>query len=270
MKLRSIVENVIFSRFILLIILLNAILVGLETYPHIYEPNASLFTTLDRLFLAIFTIEIALKLFVYRFKLFKNGWDLFDFSIVMMSLVFYTTNLVAILRVLRVLRILRTISAFPSLRRLVNALFLAIPSMGSTLFLMLIIFYIYGIIGTSFFASVSPEYFRDLQTSLLALFQIFTLEAWASEVFRPILQEFTWSWLYFVTFILSSVFVIANLFFGELVNNAQKLSQKLGEESDEIDSQIHALQKDVNILQRQNQELHHKIDLLLNIIQKSK
>lgn len=251
------------------LIVLNAILVGIETYPSIYEPHVKLFTLVDHILLAVFTFEIILKLIAYKGTYFRSGWNVLDLIIVALSLIFISTHFVSVLRIIRVLRVLRTLSAFPSLRRLVNALFLSVPAMGSTLLLMVILFYIYGIIGTSFFGGIAPDYFGSFQISILALFQIFTLEAWASEIFRPIFLEMPLSWLYFVTFILISVFIVSNLFFGELVNNAQKLSQVIDEENDEIEEELDEVQKELAILKEQNKELHRKLDLITGLLNSS-
>lgn len=266
MKLKSFVEHPGFSKFIIILIVLNAIWVGIETYPSVYEPHHQAFALIDHVLLAVFTIEIILKLVAYRGTYFRNGWNLLDFSIVALSLIFISTNFVSVLRIVRVLRVLRTLSAFPSLRRLVNALFLSVPAMGSTLLLMVILFYIYGIIGTSFFGEAAPDYFGNFQLSILALFQIFTLEAWASEIFRPIFLEMPWSWIYFVSFILISVFIVSNLFFGELVNNAQKLSQVIDEENDEIEEDLERVKKELTKIKNQNKELQNKLDLVLHLL----
>ncbi|WP_240666603.1 ion transporter [Longirhabdus pacifica] len=246
MNLKHIVEHSIFSRFILTIIIINAIIIGLETDPDLYQSYHSLFTMIDIVFLAIFTIEIALKLIVYRGKFFADGWNILDFAIVFGSLVLYSSNFVSVLRILRVLRVLRTISAIPSLRRLVDALFMAIPAIGSVTVLMCIIFYIYAIIGATFFNEVAPEYFGNLSLSALTLFQVFTLESWASGVFRPIFAEVSWSWIYFVSFIVVSTFIILNLIVGEIVNNAQKLSEEIEEDNQDL----HKVMKEIDELKQ--------------------
>ena len=233
-NLRKFVEHKAFSRFILSIILINAVFIGIASNERTYENYESLFVGLDITILFIFTIEIILKLVVSRQNFFKDGWNIFDFVIVFGSLVLYNTHFVGVLRILRVLRVLRTISIVPSLKRLTKALFLAIPAIGSVTVLMGIIFYVYAIIGTNFFADISPEYFGNVGLSALTLFQVFTLESWASGVFRPIFAEATWSWLYFVSFIVVSTFIILNLIVGEIVNNAQQLSEHAQEESEDM------------------------------------
>lgn len=266
MKLKTFVEHPRFSKTIMSLILLNAILIGLETYPSIHTSYSELFVTLDYILLSIFSIEIILKLLVYKGKFFTNGWNILDFVIVLFSLIFINSSFVSALRIIRVLRVLRTLSAFPSLRRLVNALFLSLPTMGSTLLLMLIVFYVYGIIGTTFFSSISPDYFGNLQLSLLTLFQVFTLEAWASEVFRPIFEEFGWSWIYFCTFIIISAFIVANIFFGELVNNAQKLAQEIEEDGNDIVLELDDVQNELAKLREQNAQFHQKLDKMTRIL----
>ncbi|MFG6149755.1 ion transporter [Halobacillus sp. B23F22_1] len=253
MKLQSFIEHPWFSRFILAIILINAMLIGLGTNLSLYNNYETIFLGLDALILAVFTIEIVLKLYVYRQKFFKDGWNIFDFVIVIGSLVLYNTHLVSVLRILRVLRVLRTISVVPSLRRLTAALFLAIPAIGSVTILMGIIFYVYAIIGTTFFRELAPEYFGNVGLSTLTLFQVFTLESWASGVFRPVFAEVTWSWLYFVSFIIISTFIILNLIVGEIVNNAQKLSEHSEQESEDtrkIMNELNELKQMINDKER--------------------
>ncbi|WP_254434181.1 ion transporter [Halobacillus sp. Marseille-Q1614] len=228
-------EHSLFSQIILAIILINAVLIGLSTNASIYESYQPTFELLDIFILSIFTVEIVLKIIVYRKDFFKDGWNIFDFTIVFGSLVLYNTHFVGVLRILRVLRVLRTISVVPSLRRLTTALFMAIPAIGSVIVLMGIIFYVYAIIGTNFFGQITPEYFGNVGLSALTLFQVFTLESWASGVFRPIFSEASWSWLYFVSFIVVSTFIILNLIVGEIVNNAQQLSEHSKEESESME-----------------------------------
>lgn len=266
MKVKAFVENPWFSRIIMFCILINAILIGLETYPSLYATYSIGFEIMDVILLSIFTIEIILKLITYKGSYFRNGWNVVDFSIVALSLLFMGSNFVSVLRIVRVLRVLRTLSAFPSLRRMVNALFLSLPAMGSTFMLMVIVFYIYGIVGNAFFATISPVYFGSLQYSLLTLFQVFTLEAWASEVFRPIFVEIGWSWMYFASFIIISAFIVANIFFGELVTNAQKISEEIERENAGIDEEIDEVHEELTRLKEQNEQLHQKLDVITALL----
>ncbi|SEH89840.1 voltage-gated sodium channel [Halobacillus karajensis] len=252
--LRNFIEHKWFSRVILSVILVNAVLIGMATNETVYQSYESTFVFLDILILSIFTIEIILKLILYRKDFFKDGWNVFDFIIVFGSLVLYNTHLVGVLRILRVLRVLRTISIVPSLKRLTSALFLAIPAIGSVTVLMGIIFYVYAIIGTSFFGEVAPEYFGDVGLSALTLFQVFTLESWASGVFRPVFAEMAWSWLYFVSFIIVSTFIILNLIVGEIVNNAQQLSEHAKEESEDMQKLMRNMDELKQMIREQN---HH-------------
>ncbi|MGM0844720.1 MAG: ion transporter [Bacillota bacterium] len=262
-QLLGIVYNRNFNSFITFLIICNAIIVGLETYPSIYEPNRTAFMIVDYVILIIFGVEIVLKLAAERMKFFNNGWNVFDFIIVTGSLILYNTSFVSVLRIFRVLRVLRTISALPSLRRIVTALFMAIPAIGSVTLLMTIIFYVYAVIGTAFYANIAPEYFGDLQLSFLTLFQVFTLESWASGVFRPIFIEAGWSWLYFVSFIVIATFIMINLIVGEIVNNAQKLSEEMEKETQEI-------KEDTIEIQELKIEVRELKELLRNYINDNK
>lgn len=242
-KLIRIIEGKRVTNFITLLIIFNAILVGLETYPEIAAEYRSLLLTLDVIVLGFFAVEILIKLYLYRASFFRNGWNNFDFVIVVGSLILYNSPYISVLRIFRVLRVLRTITMIPSLRRVVAALFMAIPTIGSVVLLMSIIFYVYAVIGTFFYATVEPEYFGNLGLSFITLFQVFTLESWASGVFRPIFEVVPWSWLYFVSFIVISTFLMINLIVGEIVNNAQKISDEIDAETAGIKDELSEIDK---------------------------
>lgn len=257
-KIGRLVSSRRFNHIITGLIIINAILIGIETYPTIYDNYRLIFITLDWLILTIFTIEIALKIFASRLEFFKNNWNNFDFIIVLGSLIFYTTPFVSVLRIFRVLRVLRAITAFPKLRRVVSALLMAIPTIMSVIVIMMIVFYVYAIIGTAFYAEVAPEYFGNLQRSFITLFQIFTLDSWASGLYRPLFSEIVSAWFYFVSFIVIATFIMINLIVGEIVNNAQKISEEIGEDTREIKadtSEIESLRADVQELKTMLQQM---------------
>ncbi|WP_249413987.1 ion transporter [Alteribacter keqinensis] len=249
-KLDTLVEHKYFTAVVITFILFNAVVVGLETYPHLYSEYRSAFLTIDRILLYIFTVEILLRLFAARTMgtFFKSGWNWFDFIIVLSGYLLAGAYFVTVLRILRVLRVFRAISVIPSLRRLVDALLLTIPALGNILLLMSIIFYIFAVTGTMLFQNVSPEYFGSLQLSLLTLFQVVTLESWASQVMRPIFEELPWSWVYFVSFVLVGTFVVFNLFIGVIVNNVEKAEAAETEEIDETKEEVKELRKEVREL----------------------
>ncbi|BAB05220.1 BH1501 [Halalkalibacterium halodurans C-125] len=249
-KMQKIVNHRAFTFTVIALILFNALIVGIETYPRIYADHKWLFYRIDLVLLWIFTIEIAMRFLASNPKsaFFRSSWNWFDFLIVAAGHIFAGAQFVTVLRILRVLRVLRAISVVPSLRRLVDALVMTIPALGNILILMSIFFYIFAVIGTMLFQHVSPEYFGNLQLSLLTLFQVVTLESWASGVMRPIFAEVPWSWLYFVSFVLIGTFIIFNLFIGVIVNNVEKAELTDNEEDGEADGlkqEISALRKDV-------------------------
>jgi voltage-gated sodium channel len=246
-----------FTNFILTVVFLNAIVIGLQSYPAIDEAYSSLFHTLDVLFLSIFTIEVILKLVVHRTRYFKDGWNLFDFIVVAASLIFINSQFVSVLRILRVLRILKTISSIHSLRRIITSLFMAIPTIGSISLLMIIVFFIYGVAGATFFSEASPQYFGDLSKSLITLFQIATFDDWAN-IYRPIAENSPFSLAYFVTFIFIAVFVMLNLVVGEIVNNASKIPSEVQEDIADIEKEVHEIKVDsseIALLRKEVQDL---------------
>lgn len=264
-KVREIIEHRFFSLTIMLLIFINAIIVGLETYPALYEAYHKLFYNADRILLWLFTLEIVLRMFSAQPfpSYFKDSWNVFDFVIVLSGHLFAGASFVTVLRILRVLRLLRTISVIPSLRKIVNALLLTIPALGNIMLLLGLIFYIFAVIGTMLFAEVAPELFGSLHETLLTLFQLVTLDSWSSGVMRPMLAELPWAWLYFVTFVLVGSFVIINLFIGVIVSNVEKANEaereELAAKDDIIDVKVTSVNHELTVLRKEVRELKELI-----------
>jgi len=174
---------------IMVVIIFNAIILGLETSDTIMAIAGDLILTLDRFCLIVFIVEILAKLFAHRLKFFKSGWNVFDFVIVGIALVPAAQSL-SVLRALRILRVLRLISATPSLRRVVEGFLTALPGMGSVFMLMSLIFYIGAVMATKLFGDAFPQWFGSLGGSAYSLFQIMTLESWSMGIVRTVLEQF--------------------------------------------------------------------------------
>ena len=219
-SIRRLIESIRFQNFILAVILLNAVLLGLETYDNVMVAAGGLIRALDLLCLVIFIVEISLKLFVQRLSFFRSGWNLFDFTVVAMALVPGGTGF-RVLRAIRILRVLRVISAAPRLRRVVEGFISALPGMASVFLLMALIFYIGAVIATRLFGPEFPEWFGTLGLSAYTLFQIMTLESWSMGIVRPVMEMQPYAWVFFVPFILLTTFAVVNLLVGLIVNSMQ-------------------------------------------------
>ena len=209
------------QNFILGVILFNAMILGMETSGRLMDLFGPLLVALDRVCLAIFVLELVLKLTARGARFFRNGWNIFDFVIVGISLLPATGGL-SVLRALRILRLLRVLSVTPSLRRVVEGLMAALPGMGSVFLLMGIIFYIGSVMATKLFGAFFPEWFGTLGRSAYSLFQIMTLESWSMGIVRPVMDVYAQAWLFFVPFILITTFAVVNLVVGLIVNSMQE------------------------------------------------
>lgn len=218
--------------FIIGVILFNAVLLGLETSPSVMQRAGPLILALDRLCLAIFVVELALKLFARGPAFFRSGWNNFDLAIVAVALMPATQGF-SVLRALRVLRVLRVISAAPRLRRVVEGFILALPGMGSVFLLLGLIFYIGAVMATKLFGESFPEWFGTLGRSAYSLFQIMTLESWSMGIVRPVMEVHAYAWAFFVPFILMTTFAVMNLLIGLVVNSMQAAAADEGEKQSE-------------------------------------
>jgi len=223
LRLARWVESKLAQRVILSAILVNAAVLGLYIDPTLAPGLKGLWHRIDQLCLAVFVVELLVKLFAYRGSFFRSGWNVFDFFVVAIALVPGQGPL-AVLRTLRVLRVLRVLTVVPSLRRVVAAFIHAIPGLSSVVAVMAIFFYAAAVMATGFFAENFPEWFGSIGRSLYTLFQIMTLESWSMGIVRPVMETHPEAWTFFVPFIMLATFTILNLFIGIIVSTMQELS----------------------------------------------
>ena len=216
------VESPRVQRVVVAAILVNALILGLETSDALMAGWGGLLTVIDRLCLFLFVAELLAKLFAQRGGFFRSGWNCFDLLVIGIALV-PGAGPWAVLRSLRVLRVLRLLSVVPSLRKVVAAFLHAIPGLGGVSALLGILLYTSAVLATNLFGDDYPEWFGGLGRSLFTLFQILTLEGWANMV-RVIMKTHPWAPAFFLPFILTATFTALNLFIGVIVSAMQELA----------------------------------------------
>ena len=220
------------------LIVLNAIILGLETSDTVMASWGGWLLWADRILLTVFVIEIAARLVAHRLAFFRDPWSLFDFVVVGVALV-PATGAFSVLRALRVLRVLRLITVAPSLKRVVAALISALPGMGAIVMLLGLVFYVSSVMATMLFGEQFPQWFGSLGASAYSLFQIMTLESWSMGIVRPVMEVYPWAWAFFVPFILATAFTMLNLFIGVVVNAMQEEHDELLKaEHEEVETQL--------------------------------
>ena len=222
--MKKILEHRFFEYLVLMAIVLNALLLGVETYPSIMREHGVVLHYIDISFIMFFMIELALKLFTYRGKFFTSGWNVFDLCVVLVTLVPIFGN-VSALRAIRILRALRLISGIPSFKRVIESILKATAEFAAVLGVLTIIVYIYAVIGSKLFHTYSEEYFGNVGNAMFTMFQVMTLDAW-SEIARPIIKHSPFfGLLFFVSFIGIAVFLLLSIVVG-IASNALQNSRK--------------------------------------------
>ena len=229
-RLQAFIEHPPVQNGLIALILVNAAILGLETSPDVMAGIGPMLLLLDKVILAIFVVEIAIRLYVHRADFWRDPWSVFDFSVVAIALV-PASGPFAVLRALRVLRVLRLLSMVPSMRRVVGALLAAIPGLGSIALVLCILYYVFAVIATNLFAAKYPEFFGTLGDSLYTLFQIMTLESWSMGIVRPVMEQYPYAWAFFIPFILVATFTMLNLFIAIIVNAMQNYSESEHQET---------------------------------------
>mmetsp|Transcript_30 Transcript_30/g.78 ORF Transcript_30/g.78 Transcript_30/m.78 type:complete len:388 (+) Transcript_30:80-1243(+) len=209
------VENEKFQLAIVTLIIINSVMMGLATFDFVElnEQISRVFEIVDFIFLVIFTVELLIQFIYLDIRLFKDGWLVFDFFVVVFSWLFSHAKIVRAFRIFRALRLLARVEI---LRNLVEALLSVIPRMIAIFLLLVLVFYIFAVMFTQLFMDTyekgitSDNYFSSLDLTLFTLFQIMTMDGWAG-ICREIMVEYSWAWLPFVWFVVISGFVVVNL-----------------------------------------------------------
>ena len=236
--LRALLASRRTEQAITVLIVLNAIILGLETSDTVMASWGGWLLWADRILLTVFVIEIAARLVAHRLAFFRDPWSLFDFVVVGVALV-PATGAFSVLRALRVLRVLRLITVAPSLKRVVAALISALPGMGAIVMLLGLVFYVSSVMATMLFGEQFPQWFGSLGASAYSLFQIMTLESWSMGIVRPVMEVYPYAWAFFVPFILATAFTMLNLFIGVVVNAMQEEHDELLKaEHEEVETQL--------------------------------
>lgn len=202
------------------LIVVNAVVLGVETVPGLSADTLALLHRIDSALLAVFVAELLLKLVAQGGRFFREPWNLFDFVVIGIALVPASEGL-AVLRALRILRALRLISMVPSMRKVVTALLAALPGMGSIVALLALVMYVAAVMATKLFHDAAPEYFGTLGASLFTLFQIMTVEGWP-DIARQVIAVEPWAWVFFVVYLVTATFTVLNLFIAVIVNAMQE------------------------------------------------
>lgn len=251
-RLRSFLELPLVQRSLLTLILINAVTLGLETMPAVMAAIGQALHALDKAILAVFVLEIALRLYVHRLAFFRDAWSVFDFVVVGIALV-PASGPFSVLRALRVLRVLRVLTFVPSMKKIVGALMQSLNGMLSIAMVLGLVYYVAAVMATKLFGEAFPEWFGSLGASLYTLFQIMTLESWSMGIARPVMAEFPYAWAFFVPFILIATFTMLNLFIAVIVNAVQSMHDE--EHKAEHDADVATQQQLLAQMQQLQQEL---------------
>lgn len=217
------------QKIITAVIILNAAVLGILTDRTLSVEQVFFLEAVDKACLVIFTIELIAKLLVYRRNFWLENWNIFDFVIVLSSIIFISSN-ISVIRAFRIFRLLKALAEFPELQILVSSMLKAIPSMSWALLLLFIIFYIFGVFGSTLYGETFPELFGNIGGSIFTLFQVMTFESWATAVARPIMEMHPYAWVYFLVFILLTSITLLNVMVGIVVEAVGTISEAVKRE----------------------------------------
>lgn len=219
-----------FRHGVVLLIVANAALLGLLTFPGVRERWGGALAALSALVQVLFVAEIALRLGAHGRRpgaFFRDGWNLFDFTVVALSLLPAAGPFATVARLARILRVARLVSSVPDLRLIVGTMLRSIPSIGHVLVLLSLLLFVWAVLGVELFGAADPLRWGHLGLAVETLFQVLTLEGWA-EIQGEVRPGRPWAFLFFASFIFTAVFVVVNLFVAVMLDNLEKVRSEEG------------------------------------------
>lgn len=215
----ALVDSQAFQNTVVVVILVNAVSLGLATSPTIVDQYAALLRVFEVCVLVVFGVEMAIRLYAKRWDFFRNPWNWLDLIVVVLAML-PATRFFSVLRVLRLLRLARLVSTVPSMRRVVAALVNAVPGIASVVAMLLVVLYSGAVLGVQMFRSVAPDTFGSLDRALYTMFELLTVTGWQNTA-DPIVAARPSAWVFFVVYIVVTAFILLNLLVGVVVGAMQ-------------------------------------------------
>ncbi len=271
-SVNQLVASKLFHHFVVAVIVLAGVVAGLETSPAMMERHGTILLGLDKFILGVFIVEALLKMAAHGrkpWRYFADGWNVFDFLIVVLCVLPVGGPFAAVLRLTRALRLLRLVSALPKLQLLVGALLKSLSAMGYVSLLLALLFYMYAVAGIHLFGKTDPASFGSLGAALLTLFRIVTLDNWGDIYFAQVAHvPAVKVALYFATFIVFGTMIILNLFIGIIMNSMAEMHAELAEHdraqheretgAATLEDELKSLEREMNELQTRMARLRRK------------
>jgi voltage-gated sodium channel len=206
--------------FLAIVLAINAVVLGMQTSNSLMELYGVYLKTIDTVIIYVFLCELFLRLFVSGFRFFRSAWNVFDFFVIIGTVMFAGSAL----SVLRALRLFRVISLFPNMKFLISSLGHALPGILNVAIILILMFYVSAIIACQSFGN-DCLIFSSLPQSMYSLFHLMMGDNF-NETTRKVMETHPYAYLFFIPYIVVMSFTILNLFFGLIVNSMQTAAEQ--------------------------------------------
>jgi len=269
-RLARLVDSDPFNLVIAGVIIFNAVVLGLETFPAVMESYGSTLSLLNSVCYGVFVVELVLRFASYGRRpqdFFRNGWNIFDLIIIGGVWIPGVRENVTLLRLLRLARIARLLRFLPDARILLSTVVRSLPPLGSIVVLTVLILFLYGMVGWAMFGDELPNSWGTITRSMLTLFILLTLENFPTYL-EEALTVTPWATVFFVSYVLVAAFVIFNLLIGIIISSMESARErealreamdKTGPEADalarirEIKEALETLETDLHLMQQRSE-----------------
>ena len=223
-RLARLVDSTPFTLAIVAVIIVNAAVLGLDTYQGVDARWGDELYLINAVCLGIFVCELLLRIASYGsrpWNFFRDGWNVFDLIVIGGAFLPGVRENATLLRLARLGRIVRVVRLLPELRVLLLGVWRSVPPLLSIAVVTGMILFVYGMVGWIMFADELPQQWGNIGRAMLTLFVMLTLENFPVYMEQG-MEVHPWSWVYFVSFILVAAFVVLNVLIGIVLNSMEE------------------------------------------------
>jgi voltage-gated sodium channel len=259
-RCKTLIANPVFDWAMMSVIVINAVVLGLETFEPLAARHHGLFTTVNHVILGIYVVELLIRLTAFRWNaraFAEDRWNIFDFIVVVASFVPWLRENAMLLRLVRVARIVRLVRFLPDLRVIVAAIGRSVPGVASLAAATILLIYIYAMVGWVLFAKHDPEHYGNVGIAMLTMFLMLTLENLPDNIEMGLAIS-GWTVLFFVSYAVMASFLIFNLFIGIVLNSMEEArnADRKEHETDDLLTRLRAARKALEQAEAELEKTH--------------
>lgn len=215
-KLGTFFENPFYHMLLTILIVLSIFSIGYELSMPNVEGVSHIVSNFNKTIVIIFAVELLVRIIAHGWGFFKDPWHVFDFIVVFVSLISFG-GYFQLFRAFRLFWLLRLVSVFPHFKHVIDAIGKAIPQMISTAILIVVMVYIFSLVGVAFFGEDHPDLYGTVWGGMSVILKSVIMPHTWSEHLAELTKTTPYAWTFVIPMIIVLNFLLLQFVIGIIV-----------------------------------------------------